>query len=104
MSTCASRRGFTVSQERDIPPITGIGYHWQLQKAPLFWAFLRNLPALKYPPFQGKWEHACSPLMHSRGGGGAITIETWKTYIPCSLKFNSERNSQNQTEVLNAAF
>ena len=64
-----------LSQEKDIPPISGIGYHWQLHKNPPFPGFLGKSSrdyGQKYPPFPRKWEYACSPLMHSRGGGGDV--------------------------------
>ena len=72
-----------LSREQDnIPPILGIGYHWQLQKHP-FPGFLGKSsrdPDQKYPSFPRKWERACGPLMHSRGvgggGGGGVHLTT----------------------------
>ena len=64
-----------LSQEKDIPPISGIGYDWQLQKTPPFPGFLGkssrdNDP--KMPPFPRKWEYACGPSCIRVGGGGAL--------------------------------
>ena len=51
------------------PPISGIGYHWQLQNTLPFPGFLwkssRDYTTKKYPPppaFPRKWEHVCGPL------------------------------------------
>ena len=62
------------------PPISCIGYHWQLQKQPISRAFSGNLPKTtpkQYPPppFPRKRElnsHS-APIMHSRGGGSTST-------------------------------
>ena len=59
-----------LSREKDTPPTSGSGYHWQLQKHPfpgLFVKFSQDY-APKIPPFPRKLEHACGPLMHSSGG------------------------------------
>ena len=58
---------------KDIPPISGIGYHWQLQKHPLFWAYSWNLTkttAKKYPLFLEKGNMHAAPLCIRVGGGG----------------------------------
>ena len=56
------------------PPISGIGYHWQLQKkTPPFLVLSGNLPettAKKYPPFPRKWNAHAAPLCIRVGGGG----------------------------------
>ena len=61
--------------KKDVPPTSGIGFHWQLQKASPFSGFSREIfPRLrtkKYPLFPRKWEYACGPLMYSSRGGGA---------------------------------
>ena len=55
-------------------PISGIGYHWQLQQQNIPFPgisrenFLRLRPKLL--PFLRKFVHACDPLMHLSGGGG----------------------------------
>ena len=47
-----------------IPPISGIGYHWQLQKTPFPGILGEIFPRLRPkhtppPPFPRKWEYAC---------------------------------------------
>ena len=60
-----------ISKDIPPPPISGIAYRWQLQKTPPFPGFLgksaRDYGKKKKIP--RKWERACGPLMHSRGGG-----------------------------------
>ena len=65
-----------LSRGKDIglPPISGIGYHWQLQKTSNFPGFLRKSSRDSAPksPRPTKWEHAYDPLCmgKARGGGG----------------------------------
>ena len=62
-----------ISRKKDTPPppISGIGYHWHLQKTPPFPVFSGNLPeTTTKKKIPRKWECACGPLMHSSGGGG----------------------------------
>ena len=59
-------------------PISGICYHWQLQKTPPFPGFLgkSSRDYAKITPFPRKWEHACGTLsMYSSGGG--VVKSTW---------------------------
>ena len=70
------------------------------QKHPLFLAFLGNIPetkATRYPPFPRKWEHACSPFMHSSGGPGHKSVSKsqilrnagiFSTYFLCRAWLN----------------
>ena len=77
---CHRTRGYAHSPSPEPPisgkgytPISGIGYHWQLQKNTPFSGLSREIfPRLlpNIPPFPRKWEYACGPLMHSSGGGG----------------------------------
>ena len=56
---------------RTYPPISGIGYRWQLQKNTPFPGFLGKSSrdyGQKIPTFPRKWERACGLLMHSSGG------------------------------------
>ena len=55
--------------EKNIPPISGIGYHWQFLKTPPFSGFLGKSTPPHYPLSRKKWESACGPLMHSSGVG-----------------------------------
>ena len=66
--------------KRIYPPISGIGYLWQLQKTSPFPGFLgkssrdygQKIPPP--PPFPRKWEYARGPLMHSSGVGAVIYL------------------------------
>ena len=61
------------------------------KKHPLFRAFSGNLPetpAKIIPPFPRKWECACGPLVHSRGGGGGDA--TPLTFISIPLRYQNK--------------
>ena len=67
------------------PPISGIGYRWQLQKThPFFWfsreIFQRLQPKNTPPPFPEKMGTPPPPLMHLSGGPGRILSPLYKLH------------------------
>ena len=71
--------------KKDIPPISGIGYHLQLPKHPLFRAFLGNRPETtpQNTPFSEKMGRRMQPP-DAFGGWVGGEIETASSYITTS--------------------
>ena len=87
-----------------IPPISSIGYRWQLQKTPPFPGFLGKYSrdyGQKIPPFPRKENAHAAPYIRAWGGGGrdyaTVTLLRNQTFCPvralnaCKISRNGVR-------------